>query len=178
MNVLDIIFVAIGVLCVVFSFVGCVIPAIPGPLLAYVSLLLLLLTSHPIGLLGLAVGGVIMIVATLLDYVVPAMGARKFKCSASGVTGCLIGSILGMFFMPIGLFLGPFLGAVIGELISGRKILGSVQGGFGALLGFVAGTMIKILACAVLATMFTFSACRGVVEGESGGSGGVGIATP
>ena len=175
---MDIVCVAIGTLCVVLSFVGCVIPAIPGPLLAYISLLLLLLTDHPIGWLGLVIGGVVMIVATLLDYVVPALGARKFKCSRAGVTGCLIGSIAGMFFMPIGLFLGPFLCAVVGELISGRKISGSVQGGFGALLGFIAGTMIKILACAVLATMFTFSACRGVVEGESGGSGGVGIATP
>lgn len=175
---MDVVLITVGIFLLIGGFVGCVIPAIPGPLLAYVSLLLLLLTNHPIGLLGLVVGGVVMIAATFLDYIVPAMGARKFKCSASGVTGCLIGSIVGMFFMPIGLFLGPFLGAVIGELISGRKILGSVQGGFGALLGFVAGTMIKILACAVLATMFTFSACRGVVEGESGGSGGVGIATP
>lgn len=161
---MDVVFLLIGVLCVILSFVGCVVPAIPGPLLAFVALLCLLPTTNSVGWVSLAVGGVIMLIASVLDYVVPAFGAKKFKCSGSGVTGCMIGTVVGMFFMPIGLFLGPFFGAVVGELIVGRKIWGSVQGGFGALLGFLAGTAIKIVACGILATMFTIASCRGEID--------------
>ena len=75
------------------------------------------------------------------------IGAKKFDCSRAGTWGCFIGTIVGVFFFPIGLVAGPFGGAFIGELISGKTARAALRGGIGALLGFLAGTALKIIVC-------------------------------
>jgi len=164
---LDMLWVCLGIVCLVVGIVGCIVPAIPGPALSYVALLLLLFTSRSVGAVTLIVGAVVALVAILLDYIVPAFGAKKFKCSRAGVIGCTIGSALGMFFMPLGLFLGPFLGAFVGEIWNGRGTKGAFVGGLGALVGFVLGVVVKIAACGVLALMFFLSACCGPSGGNT-----------
>jgi len=157
---INILFIVLGTICIILAYVGCVVPAIPGPLLAFASLLCLLPTTNPVGTTSLIVGGLIMVFASVLDYMVPAISAKRFKCSKAGVWGCTIGSILGMFVMPIGLFLGPFLGAIIGELISGKLNCSALKGGFGALLGVLLGMLIKMVACSIIAIMFAVAACK------------------
>jgi len=149
--------IVLGCLCLVGGYVGCVVPAIPGPVLAYASLLLLLLTDHPPGATALLAGGVLTLLAVVLDYVVPAMGARRFRCSRGGIVGCTLGSVVGMFFVPFGVLLGPFVGAVVGELLSGRNVWAAMKGGLGAFLGFLCGVMLKIVACGILTAMFLSS---------------------
>ncbi len=151
---MDLVWQIVGGLLVLAGIVGCVVPIIPGPVLSYGGLLCLLLTSNPPSVKLLVVFGVVTIVASVLDSVVPAIGAKKFNCSKYGVVGCVVGTFVGLFFMPLGLLLGPFLGAVAGELIAGKTAAKSVQGGFGALLGFVAGTLLKLVACVAMAVFF------------------------
>ena len=102
----------------------------------------------------LAVALAFVVVVTVLDYVVPALGARKFNCGKLGVFGCVVGTIVGLFFMPIGLLVGPFLGAMIGELISGKELRQSLKGALGAFLGYAAGILLKLICCGSLAAMF------------------------
>lgn len=134
-------------LLVTLGVIGCVMPVIPGPVLSFAGLLCLLATDRPPSMTALVVMGGLTAVATVLDYVVPAMGARKFRCSAWGVWGCVVGTAIGLFFFPLGLLLGPFLGALVGELIAGKALAQAVRGGVGAFLGFVAGTLIKLAVC-------------------------------
>jgi len=137
----------LGGVLVACGAVACVIPVLPGPLLSFCGLLCLAATQKSPSVTTFVIFGLITAVATVLDSVVPAIGARKFKCSKWGTWGCVIGTFVGVFFFPIGLLLGPFLGAFLGELIAGRKTLQAAKGGLGAFLGFLSGVVIKLLAC-------------------------------
>ncbi len=92
--------------------------------------------------------GAATIVVSILDYVIPMVGAKRFNCSKFGVWGAAIGTIVGLFFFPLGLVLGPFLGAFIVELIVKKSVADAALGGIGALLGFLASVFIKMLLCA------------------------------
>ena len=143
-----------GWILVAVGIIGCVVPVLPGPILSYCALLCLLPTSHAPSTSTLTVFGFVAAVAMVLDYVVPAMGARKFNCSKIGVAGCVVGTVVGLLFFPVGLLLGPFIGAVAGELIAGKSAGRSLWGGLGAFLGFLAGTFLKIVACSIMAVCF------------------------
>lgn len=154
---MDIAWQMLGWLLLVAGIVGCVVPVVPGPILSFCALLCLLPTEHPPGIIALSLFGAVVLVASALDYVVPALGAKKFHCSKLGVSGCMVGTFVGVFFFPIGLLLGPFLGAVVGELLSGKSAGKSIWGGVGAFLGFLAGTFIKLAACVWIAVFFARS---------------------
>jgi len=152
----DIAFITLGSILLILAFVGCVVPVIPGPILALSGLLCVRgIAPHDspsLGVLAAAAGFVAVI--TVLDYVVPAMGAKKFNCSRMGVFGCVAGTIIGLFFMPLGLLLGPFLGAMIGELAAGKKLRQSLKGASGAFIGYVTGILLKLVCCGCLAALF------------------------
>ena len=133
----DISFTILGLILFLLAFVGCVVPVLPGPLLALAGLMCARgLSPHDRpSLTVLLLAGVFVAVVMVLDYVVPALGARKFNCGKLGVFGCVAGTIVGLFFMPIGLLVGPFLGAMIGELLAGKKVRQSLKGAVGAFLG-------------------------------------------
>ena len=133
---------------VVVGIVGCFIPVVPGPLLSYCGVLCLLLTDTPPPMTALVAFGVATMMVTILDYVIPMVGAKRFNCSKFGVWGVAVGTIVGLFFFPLGLVLGPFLGAFIVELIVKKSVADAALGGIGALLGFLASVLIKMLLCA------------------------------
>jgi len=143
-----------GWLLIALGFVGCVVPVLPGPLLAYAALWLLALCGIPPGTDRLLLGGGAVAVAMVVDYVLPTIFAQKFRCSKAGVVGCVVGTVAGLFFMPLGIVLGPFLGTVAGELVVGKSLGASLKGGLGALLGFVACLVVKFAAVAYSAYLF------------------------
>lgn len=149
--------ICLGVVLLALGFVGCVVPVLPGPVLAYGGLLALVPTERCPSTAVLVTMGAVVAVVTVADYVVPALGAKRFNCSRWGTFGCFVGTVVGIFFVPVGLLLGPFLGAAIGELVAGKQVAAAVRGGFGALLGFLTGVFLKIGCCAVLA--FVFARC-------------------
>lgn len=144
----------LGALAILAGIAGCFVPIIPGPIVAYGGLLCMIATSKPPSAAMLVLLGVITAVVTVLDYVVPAMGAKKFKCSKWGIWGCTIGTFIGIFYFPIGLILGPFLGAVAGELIAKKPLAMAAKGGLGAFLGFLAGVFLKVVACLLMLTCY------------------------
>ena len=143
-----------GIVLLALGFVGCVVPVLPGPILGYCGLLALVPTERCPSTAVLVTMGVVVAVVTVADYLVPALGAKKFDCSRWGTWGCFVGTLVGLFFVPLGLLLGPFLGALVGELIAGKAVSAAVRGGFGALLGFLSGVFLKIACCVVLAFAF------------------------
>ena len=150
----DVALMVVGAVCLLVGFVGCVVPVLPGVACAYAALWTLYPTPYALSGEKLIVGGIVAVVAIVLDYVVPALGAKKFNCSRWGVFGCFAGTIVGIFFAPLGLILGPFLGAVAGELVAGKEASAALRGGFGALLGFIAGVLLKFVVCALFTWWF------------------------
>ncbi|MBQ3288572.1 MAG: DUF456 domain-containing protein [Kiritimatiellae bacterium] len=138
--------------------VSCFIPVVPGPLLSYCGVLCLLSTDAPPSMTTLVAFGVATIVVSILDYVIPMAGAKRFNCSKIGVCGVAIGTIAGLFFFPLGLVLGPFLGAFIVELIVKKSVVDAAIGGIGALLGFLASVSIKMLLCVGMLAYVIFGA--------------------
>lgn len=149
--------VALGVLLIVLGYIGCVVPVMPGPVLAYGALWAMLPFGHSPGTVRLAVGAAAVLVAMVLDYVLPSMFAKRFNCSRMGIFGCMAGTVVGLFYLPLGLIVGPFVGTVIGELIVGKCFLASMKGGLGALLGFVVSLLVKLSAVSLFAYWFFVS---------------------
>ena len=64
--------------------------------------------------------------------------------------------LAGLFFVPVGILLGPFLGAFLGELIARKPVGAALKGGFGAFLGFLSGVFLKILACIAMTAVVVY----------------------
>ena len=148
---MDTVYAIIAAVLIVVSFVGCAVPVLPGPVLAFCGVLTLLPSRFAPSTQTCVLLGVACAVVLVLNYVVPAFGAKKFNCSRWGIFGCFVGTIIGIFFAPLGLLLGPFIGAVLGEVIAGKNFVASLKGGFGALLGFLFGITLKLAYCATCA---------------------------
>ncbi len=144
---MDILWSVISGIVLIIGIIGCVLPVIPGPAISFASLLLLQLKSIPPFTSDFLIWlGVIMIIVSTLDYIVPAFGTKKLGGSKSGIRGSVVGLILGIFFFPpIGIIIGPFIGAVVGELMIGKSSNVAFRSGLGSFIGFLTGTLIKLI---------------------------------
>lgn len=152
---LDIIFYVIGAILVIVGFLGCILPVLPGLPLSYIGILLLHFTSKvQFSITFLISWLIVVLIVQLLDYVVPIWGTKQFGGTKSGVRGSTLGLFLGLFFSPWGLILGPFIGAVVGEMIGGKEFSIALKAGFGSFVGFLVGTLMKLIVAGVLAFFF------------------------
>ena len=145
----------IGIILMILGFIGCFVPVLPGPPLAYVSLLLLQIgPDKPFSLRLMLITGAIVVVVTVLDYIIPALGTKKWGGSRYGVIGALVGVIAGLFFPPFGLLIFPLLGAMAGEIINGANTNKAFKSAFGTLAGLLLGTFLKFSVTVFLAYLF------------------------
>lgn len=151
---MSMVWISIAMLLILLGAVGCFVPVVPGPIVAYCGLLCMLFSENPPSSFALIVFGTIVTAVTILDFIVPSLGAKRFNCSRVGILGCTIGTLAGMFFFPLGILLGPFLGALFGELIAHKGVSDAVLGGFGVFLGFLCGVLMKFLVCVAIAVYF------------------------
>ncbi len=153
---MDILLIVLGALFIISGVLGCVLPIIPGPPLSYIGLLLLHFTErYQFSSKFLIIWAIITVVVYVLDYLIPAWGTKKFGGSRRGVFGSIIGLVIGMFFFPpFGIIIGPFIGAVVGELTIGKDSGAALKSGFGSFLGFLAGTLLKLIASGMMTWYF------------------------
>jgi uncharacterized protein YqgC (DUF456 family) len=153
---MDYVLIVLGILFIVGGLLGCVLPIIPGPPLSYVGLLLLHFTErYQFSTRFLIIWAVITAVVYALDYLIPAWGTKKFGGSKRGIWGSIIGLFVGLiFFPPFGLIIGAFLGAVIGELSSGKESGAALKSGFGSFMGFLLGTVLKLITSGIMTWYF------------------------
>lgn len=155
----DILLTAGGSVLMIVGIIGCVLPVIPGPPLSFVGLLLLHFSGYAeFSFEFLLLFGTIAVIVTVLDYVVPIWGTKKFGGSKAGMWGAGIGLVVGIIVlapvMPLGILLGPFAGAVIGESINGKKSKEAFRAGLGSLLGLMMGVGLKLAASLVMTYYF------------------------
>ena len=152
---MDIFLLIFSAVLIIVGLVGCVLPILPGPPISYVGLLLLHISPYGnFSTKNLIFFAVISVLVTILDYVIPVWGTKKFGGSKRGQWGATIGLIVGLFFGPIGLILGPFAGAFIGELSIGRDSNAALKSAFGSFLGFLLGTGVKLITSSVMTYIF------------------------
>ena len=117
-------FIILGLLLALVALLGCIVPVIPGPPLSFLALIILSYAKNwePFSKKFLIIMAVLMMVVTILDYLVPIGGAKKYGASKKGVWGSIIGMIAGgFFFPPWGIFIGGMVGAFAGELLAGKE---------------------------------------------------------
>ena len=142
MNILEI----VALLLSVVGVVGCVVPILPGVPICYVGILLCqwvepIFSSEQLVLWGVAAVGV-----TLLDNFLPAVMTKKFGGSKAATRGSLVGIVVGLFAGPVGIILGPFFGALIGELThDGSNSARAFKVAFGSFAAFLCGTGVKLV---------------------------------
>lgn len=153
---LDIILTLIGAICIITGIIGCIAPVIPGVPLSYIGIVLLHFTSViDFSPQFLIIWGIIVIIVQILDYYIPIWGTKKLGGGKKGVWGCTLGLIAGIFiFPPYGIIIFPFVGAVVGELLDNKDSKTALKAGAGAFLGFLAGTLLKLIVALFLAFFF------------------------
>jgi hypothetical protein len=152
-----IVLVIIGFILIIIGLIGCVVPGVPGPPFSFLALVLLSAAKRwePFSLNFLIIMALITIVVTVLDYVVPAAGAKKFGASKFGFWGAIIGMLVGIiFFPPLGIIIGAFLGAIVGEMIVGKQTHDAIKAGWGVFVGVVFGMLLKLVASGVMTFYF------------------------
>ena len=143
---MDIFLVCLGLICVLVGVLGSFMPVLPGLPISWAGLLLVHLTSVvPMNYSYLVIWLVVAIVVLVLDYVIPAMGTKKYGGSKYGVWGTAIGLLVGMFFPPFGFIVGPFLGAYIGEMIHQKDSKIASRAAWGSFMGFLTSTFMKFI---------------------------------
>lgn len=153
---MDIVLLIVGVVFLVLGIIGSFLPILPGPILSWVGVLMLYLTkSIPTNWWMLSITFAVVVLISILDYVIPAYGTKRFGGSKWGVTGTTIGLIVGLIApIPFGFIIGPFLGALIGELLNQTQPKTAVKAAFGSFLGFLASTFMKFMLSIVYAGLF------------------------
>jgi hypothetical protein len=140
-------FIILGLILAIVGLIGCVLPIIPGPVLSFISLIILSFIKdwEPFSAAFLIVMAGLMILVSALDYVVPSIGAKKAGASKTGIWLSIIGMVLGIFFFPPwGIFFGAFFGGVIGEVWAGREGKEALRVGWGILWGNMIGIGLKL----------------------------------
>lgn len=146
---MDVALSIIAFLLSILGIVGCIVPALPGVVLSYAGLLCAYFTSYShMGASALWLWLAVTVAVSVADYFLPAWMTRRFGGSRSGAIGATAGVFIGFFiFPPLGIILGPFFGAVLGELLNDRgDIPKAFLVGFGSFLSFIVGTGLKLAA--------------------------------
>jgi uncharacterized protein YqgC (DUF456 family) len=156
--------IVLGFIVLAAGIIGCVLPIIPGPPLAYVSLILLSIAREwkAVSPTVLIVLGVAAAAVTVLDYLMPLITSKWKGASKAGIWGSVAGMILGMiFFPPFGVIIGTFVGAVLGELLFSNRPEGALKAGWGVFLGTMLGIALKLALSGVIALYFLRAVIRG-----------------
>jgi hypothetical protein len=144
-----------GIILNIIGIIGVVIPALPGIVLNYISLVLLYIIKgeEALSLIILVTFGILTLLVTMLDYILPLLGAKRFGASRTGIAGAVVGMLLGIvFFPPLGIFFGLLIGAFAGELIAGKDQYQAFKAGMATFLGSLTSIAVKI----ILALVMTF----------------------
>jgi len=148
---MDIALLILAGIFMLVGIIGCVIPGLPGAPFSYAGLWIAQATDRvDFSWQMLLVWGIVVVVVSVLDYIVPAWGTKQFGGTKYGVWGSTIGVFAGLVFGAVGVIVGPLLGAVIGELIGGKEMEEAIRAGWGSFIGLLCGTILKLICCGLM----------------------------
>lgn len=154
---MDILIAIIAGLLVILGILGCVLPVLPGPPLSWGGLILLRASAYGAGIDTdtIITTAILAALVTAADYFLPIWTTKKFGGSKRGVWGATIGLVVGIFVLPpIGIILGPFFGALIGEATGNDKSVNPWKSALGSFVGFLLGTGMKLAVSGYITYVF------------------------
>jgi len=139
-------FYMLAALLALVGLAGTIVPALPGLPLVFAGMLLAAWTSgfEQVGVWVVVLLGLMTLVSFAVDFWATAHGARRVGASRKAVVGAIIGTFAGLFFFPVGLLVGPFAGALVGEMLHGREWRQATKVGFGTWFGVVLAVVLKL----------------------------------
>jgi uncharacterized protein YqgC (DUF456 family) len=153
---MDIFLTILAAFFVILGIIGSFLPVLPGPLTGWIGLLIFHLTDVvPMNWTFLGLTLFVAVAIWILDYIIPAIGTKRFGGSKAGMIGTSLGLIVGLLApIPGGIIIGPFVGALIGELLNKSEFDKALKAAFGSFLGFLASTFIKFIVALVFLGLF------------------------
>ncbi len=147
---------ALAVVLVIVGLVGVVVPALPGTVLIFVGLLTAAWADGfmRVGVPTIVMLGVMTVLSYFVDLATMALGMTRLGATRRALVGAAVGAVVGVFFGLPGLVIGPFLGAVVGELSASRDLTRAGRAGLAAWVGFLLGTIAKIALAGALVAIF------------------------
>ena len=138
---------------------GTVLPALPGVPLVFAGMLLAAWAGdfEIVGPGMLVLLGLMTALSVVVDFLAAALGAKRVGASRLAVVGAVLGTFVGVFFGPLGLLGGPFVGALVGELIHVRELRQATRVGIGTWIGVVVGTVLKLGLAFGMLGLFAFA---------------------
>lgn len=142
----------------IVGFIGTLVPFLPGHLILFFAAVghwLMLREDSGVEWWTFVVLGLLLTLSQIFEFMSGAVGTRWFGGTRWGAAGALIGGIVGMFFMPFGLILGPLIGSTLCEFVFAKKeVKPAAVSGVGSVLGTVAGLIVKVVVGVVMIVWF------------------------
>ena len=150
---------ALAVILILVGIAGVILRALPGLPLVFIGMLLAAWAGdfQQIGWVTLVVLGLLTLLSVAVDFFATLVGAKRVGASKKALWGAVLGTFVGIFFGPIGLFAGPFVGALLGELWHGKEIGQATKVGLGTWLGIVLGIVLKLGVAFAMLGLFAFA---------------------
>lgn len=137
----------LAIALIVIGLIGAVLPSLPGLPMIFGGIWLAAAVDgyRHLSMTWLIILGVLAAIGIAMDFVAASLGAKRVGASSQAIWGASIGTLVGLFFGLPGLILGPFVGALLGELISSKSMLRSTHVGVSTWLGLLFGTLVKLV---------------------------------
>ena len=119
---MDLLLLLLGVFFIILGIIGSFIPVLPGPITSWVGLLLIHLTNAvPYNWTFILTTLAVALLVYILDYIIPALGTKRFGGSKYGIIGTTVGLVVGLIFLgPFGIIIGPF---TLGHLLESSSMI-------------------------------------------------------
>ncbi len=146
----------ISFILILTGIAGMILPGLPGALLIWLGIVAYGFLNPNVHwtITFFLIEGLLALLTYVVDYLATIWGVKKFKGTKAGA----IGAVMGMFFIfimgPLGLIIGPFIGAVMGEIIAGGEMRQALSSGFGTFIGFLVATFVRLLLCGIMISWF------------------------
>jgi uncharacterized protein YqgC (DUF456 family) len=155
----DVVWYVVAALLVLAGLAGSVLPALPGVPLVFGGLLLAAWADDftRVGAVTLVLLGLLTLASFAIDFAATAMGAKRVGATRLAIVGAALGTLAGVFLGIPGLILGPFVGAVIGELLSHGEMQRATRAGVATWMGLLFGTLTKLALVFTMIGIFVFA---------------------
>jgi uncharacterized protein YqgC (DUF456 family) len=141
------IIIVIASVLMLLGLAGSILPILPGPPLSFIGLFLLALLKHfspPLTPTLVIILAIVTILVSVMDYIIPLLGAKRYGASKWGVWGSVLGMAIGIFWSPFAMVLGAFIGAVVVEWLVGKKKGEALRAGWGVVMGALFATILRL----------------------------------